>query len=71
MELLWDIIECYRSITGSYRAIANVLECYRTLQSVAGCYKTLRKHCGSLQNITGALWSRYGTVTENINFAHH
>jgi len=82
---LWNVVECYKTLWKSYRALHSVMEHYRSdagaLQDVCGVtehYETLRdvnealqKCCGSLRNQYGAVTECYGTIMENINFAHH
>ena len=52
------------ALTKRCASLWNVIECYRMLQSIAG-------HYGTLWERYRAPTERYGTVTENIDFAHH
>ena len=52
------------------RAVANVQCVTKRYGSVTERYGTLRERYGALQNVTERC-GRNGTVTENINFAHH
>jgi len=68
--LLQDVMEHYRALQNvmeRYGSIAEALECYGALQNIM-------KHCATLRDVTesyGSVADRYGTVTENTDFAHH
>ena len=47
-----------------YGVLWSIAEHYGALHDVTGCYGTSR-------NIMEYIANRYGTVTENIDFAHH
>ena len=83
---LRNVTGALRIVTGHYRMLRNVIERCGTLQNVrkrcgnvtgyCGPLRNIKERCGTLQDVTGALQSsygieRYGTITENIDFAHH
>jgi len=53
-----------------YGSITGVAERYKTLWSIVGCYVMEELWIVTEREHYGALMERYGTVTENITFAH-
>jgi len=42
-----------------YGVLQSITEYYRVLRDITGHYGTSQKHCGSLWNVTGVLWSSH------------
>jgi len=84
MEALQSVAEllqkCYGMLQSRYRMMQNITEHYRPLPDVTELYGNVAEALQGVAEHSGTLWivigcyrtitERYGTITENIDFAH-